>query len=217
MLFPEGNLCHLCGQPMLSGSEIWLCTACENVMEEAFLPYGNSSVFLDPLIPHSFAAYNYHSPVQELIHQLKYQSDGLAAAPLAEGMARAFALAQSEVLHRAELLIPIPLHPKREKARGYNQAALLGERLSLHIGLSHHPHALSRIRHTRSQVKAQGRGQRLRNMTGAFEVADIPLIYQKHILLIDDVCTTGATGIACAQILLACGAKEVSLFTACRA
>ena len=216
-LFPEGNICHLCGQPMLFGSEIWLCSACETALENAFLSSAHQSIFLDPMVPHSFAAFHYHSPVQELVHQLKYQSDSFAAAPLAEGMARVFGFTEDEALRRAELLIPIPLHPRREKERGYNQAALLGERLSSHIGLPQYPHALSRIRHTRPQVKAQGRDRRLRNMIGAFEVADIPSIYQKHILLIDDVCTTGATAIACAQVLLVCGAKQISLFTACRA
>ena len=217
LVFPAGNLCHLCGQPLLGENEVWLCEACVEALERAAVPPSEQPLSLDDILPCCMAAYQYHSPVQELVHSLKYRGDVAAAAPLAEGMARAYALADSPEIHRSELLIPVPLHVKREKERGYNQAALLGERLSEHIGLAHHPYGLKRIHHTRSQVSAMSRERRLKNMVGAFEVADIPLIYKKNILLIDDVCTTGATAIACAHVLLACGAKEVKLLTACRA
>jgi ComF family protein len=216
LVFPEGNLCHICGQPGLSGAEVWLCDACCRDLNRALIPSEDQPLFIAPEIPMGLAAYHYESIAQELVHGLKYRGDAATAAPLAEGMASAFALAQSPKLRAAELLIPVPLHPRREKERGYNQAALLAERLSAHVGLPHHPRALERIRYTGRQVSAN-REHRLRNMSSAFAVADIPLVYRRRILLVDDVCTTGATAIACAYVLLSCGAKEVSLLTACRA
>jgi len=201
---------------MLSGTEIWVCENCRRAMIRAMIPEADQPLWISDLLPCSIAAYQYESPVQELVHALKYKGDPLAAAPLAEGMARAFTLVDCAELRRVELLIPVPLHPTREKERGYNQAALLAERLAYHVGLPHYPDALERIRHTRRQV-GTSRESRLNNMLGAFTVAQIPLIYRKHVLLVDDVCTTGATAIACAQALLACGAAEVSLISACRA
>ena len=216
-LFPEGNICHLCGCPLQGEAEVFLCDLCAEALLCAHIPNSDQPLSIHELLPCAVAAYLYHSPAQELVHNLKYRGDATAAAPLAQAMARAFACVNSPELRRAELLIPIPLHPRREESRGFNQAALIAECLSGHIGLAHYPRALERIRYTRSQVNAASRERRLKNMIGAFTVADIPLIYKKHVLLVDDVCTTGATAIACAHVLLACGAKEVSLLTACRA
>lgn len=216
LLFPDGNSCHLCGQPMLRMDEPLLCGACGAELAEAFIPMSDQPLFIHPALPCSIAAYQYNSVAQELVQALKYRHDPWAAEPLSEGMAHAFAQIDASELHRADMLIPVPLHPKREKERGYNQAALIAERLSTHIGLPQHPHALARIRNTRPQV-GTSRERRLQNMIGAFSVAELPLICQKHVLLIDDVCTTGATAIACAQALFSCGASEVTLFTACRA
>ena len=216
LVFPDGNVCQLCGQPLQHEHEIWLCDPCDADLQAAAIPPSDQPLFIDPAIPCAVAAFAYGSVAQELVHNLKYRSAAAAVGPLALGMARAFAEASSGALLQADVLIPIPLHPKRKRERGYNQSELLSQQLSLHIGIPSQPHALERIRNTKTQVSTAP-GRRTQNVAGAFVVADIPLIYQKRVLLIDDVCTSGATSIACAQVLLACGAKEVALITACRA
>jgi ComF family protein len=110
--------------------------------------------------------------------------------------------------HQPDLVIPIPLHPEREKERGYNQAALLSRGICRQLELESDEAALRRIRHTRPQVGLD-RAQRRENVRGAF-AAKKARVSGKHLLLVDDVCTTGATLGAAAEALLDRGANSVS-------
>lgn len=216
LCYPQNTCCHLCGHPWLAPGEDWLCAPCQKALAACALPPEDQPYFLDPLLPLSYAAFTHQGAARALAHKLKYGDDHWAAHPLAQGMAAAFALGHSPALGQGELLIPVPLHPQRQRMRGFNQAQVLGRALALHLGLPLAPRALRRIRPTRSQVGLD-LAQRQRNLYGAFEVADIPAVYDKGILLIDDVCTTGSTALACAQALRACGARDVILLTACKA
>ncbi len=113
-----------------------------------------------------------------------------------------------------ELIVPVPLHPRRERSRGYNQAAVLGELVAKHTGLAIAHDALRRLAHTKPQTE-QTRRERLLNMRGTFEAT--AQAKDRRVLLIDDVLTTGATALACAEALRAAGASRVRLLTACRA
>lgn len=110
--------------------------------------------------------------------------------------------------HQPDLVIPIPLHPEREKERGYNQAALLSREICRQLELESDEAALRRIRHTRPQVGLD-RAQRRENVRGAF-AAKKARVSGRHLLLVDDVCTTGATLGAAAEALLDRGANSVS-------
>lgn len=216
VFFPQGNACHSCGQPMLRKGEPLLCDACHQALEAALLPQDEQGLFLDAFLPQAFAAYRHESTPRTLVHRLKYGSDRAAAIPLAAGLARVYALTNDEVLRRGDALVPVPLHPKRERERGFNQSQVLGLHLSAHIGLPLLEDALQRVRPTRRQVGGN-RDFRRRNVQGAFAVPDDARVRGRHILLLDDVCTTGATAISCAEALLLAGADEVSLLTVCRA
>jgi len=214
--YPQDNSCHACGQPALTTGEHWLCARCQASLAEELLSPTEQPFFVDDLIPYSYAAYRHDGVARNLVRRLKYGDDRWAALPLAEGMAGTMALSPDNVLREASLLIPIPLHPKRERWRGYNQALVLARHVAFHTGFALCPEALRRIRHTRPQVSGT-KEQRRRNMLGAFEVTDPSLVYRRHVLLLDDVCTTGSTAVACAQSLLACGSMSVVLVTACKA
>ncbi len=216
LCFPQGNVCHVCGRPMLALDEPLLCHACQAALESAALPADEQGLFLNAFLPRAFAAYHHETAPRALIHRLKYAGDRAAALPLAEGMARVLAETGDEVLRRVDGLLPVPLHPKREKQRGFNQAALLGETLSAHTGLPLFSGVLLRTRFTRPQVSGN-RAFRSRNPLGAFAVPEAESLAGRHLLLLDDVCTTGATAVACAEALLLSGADEVSLLTVCRA
>ncbi len=214
LCFPQNTCCHLCGNPLLEPGEDWLCAPCREALSRDVLIPGDQPFFLSELLPCSYAAFAYQGAARELAHSLKYGGDHWAARPLALGMAATLALAPGPA--QGELLVPVPLHPRRQRLRGFNQAEVLCRALALHLDLPVAPRALKRIRATRSQVGLD-LSQRQRNLRGAFEVADIPAVYGRRVLLVDDVCTTGATALACAQALRACGAWEVRLLTACKA
>lgn len=115
----------------------------------------------------------------------------------------------------ADVLVPVPLHPKKERRRGYNQALLLAKAFSGKLGLPVLDGVLRRGRNTPSQTKLDRAG-RLANMNGAFVCADSQAVKGKVILLIDDVATTGATLEGCARALRLAGAKRVMAYTLAR-
>lgn len=113
-----------------------------------------------------------------------------------------------------DLLIPVPLHPQREHARGFNQAALLAKEVGSAWGLRVRSRLLRRVRATETQ--SGGRREREENVGGAFRVARPDQVEGRRLLLIDDVLTTGATVNECAKTLLAAGAAEVAVYTLAR-
>lgn len=117
----------------------------------------------------------------------------------------------------ANLIIPVPLHAKRERERGHNQAAVLARELARVTGLELEERALVRRVHTeRHRAGMDGRARR-RSVAGAFDVRAPKQISGRCILLIDDVFTTGATVSECASVLKSAGAAEVFVLTIARA
>lgn len=114
------------------------------------------------------------------------------------------------------LLVPVPLHPVRLRSRGFNQALLLARPLGRALGLPVAPRALRRIRRTQAQP-GLGAAERRVNLAGAFVVCHPATVSGRHVVLVDDVLTTGATANACAGALRAAGASRVDVYTAGRA
>ncbi|VUZ84950.1 DNA utilization protein GntX [Candidatus Methylomirabilis lanthanidiphila] len=113
-----------------------------------------------------------------------------------------------------DLLIPVPLHRRRERARGFNQATLLAREVGRGFGLDVDGRVLKRVRATEAQ--SGGRREREDNVKGAFAVTRPDRVKDKKLLLIDDVFTTGATAGECARTLLTAGAAEVGVYTLAR-
>ena len=116
---------------------------------------------------------------------------------------------------RFDAIVPIPLHPARQRERGFNQAGLLAEWLSAHLSIQLLP-ALQRIHYTTTQT-AFDRSERMRNLRGAFRLRKNANVRHLRVLLIDDVLTTGSTLSECARVLKAAGAHSVYAATAARA
>ena len=114
----------------------------------------------------------------------------------------------------ADVIVPVPLHTARLRERGYNQASLLAHEMACRVGLTLNEQTLVRRRATASQVKLDAR-QRKENVRDAFRCSDDTLA-GKQVLLIDDVCTTGATLAACAVALHEGGARSVQALTLAR-
>ncbi len=190
----EVETCPRCGRPVLEPGVCPICREaplCVNPVRSTFL---------------------FDGALRDLIHALKYRGAASIATALAPRMAAAWRRYGLE----SELLIPVPLHPRREAKRGYNQAHLLAAALSPHIDVPIAPHLLRRVRNTVSQTRLNLE-ERRQNVTGAFVIAgDLDLAGYK-VTLIDDVATTGSTLDACAQALLNAKAVSVSAFTLARA
>ncbi len=180
-----------------------LCSRCRDRL--GFYPHVRS---LEGLKVGSALYFEEGDLLERLIYPLKYshQADVVRflLPPLREALK--LLLEPSQVI-----LVPVPLHKKRELERGYNQSELLAEGVGRAIGapvLS----LLRRVRETESQVKVGGRVERLGNLAGAFEVLGrIPAGGQ--IVLVDDIVTTGSTLLACAEALRAAGAENIVALT----
>jgi ComF family protein len=149
----------------------------------------------------------YTEPLRSCIHALKYAGNKRLAEPLGLLLAQTY---RSTGL-QADYILPIPLHHERQKQRGYNQASLLARVCAAHLGVTIRENLVIRKRSTVAQVGLKPH-ERQQNVAGAFacvpDSASTPL-YKQNILLIDDVCTTGATLAACAAPLFSAGAASV--------
>lgn len=157
----------------------------------------------------SYHAAWHEGPVREAVHALKYDHRLDVARPLAHLLLRRVQWAHAEY----DWITAVPLHPLRMRERGYNQAQLLAEELARLTGRPF-MEALYRTRMTQDQVGLD-REARRRNVAHAFDAADAP-IAQARILLIDDVCTTGATLDGCASVLMDEGAQAILGLTVTR-
>jgi ComF family protein len=120
------------------------------------------------------------------------------------------------MLSHIDMVMPVPLHRKRLRQRGFNQALLLAHRMSEQYGIPLVFDNLERVRPTRPQVELSGE-ERVKNVTGAFALRFPKKVEDKHILVIDDVFTTGATMNECAGVLKSAGAEQVTACTLARA
>ena len=148
------------------------------------------------------APYLMEGPVTDLVYCLKYENLRASSPELGRLMAGHLRPQTST----AELLVPVPLHSRRERERGYNQSALLARELRKRTGVPVADRALRRTKDTPPQVSIAGHEDRRRNIDGAFEC---DAVEGRRVLLIDDVVTTGSTMDACAKALKEAGATRV--------
>lgn len=153
---------------------------------------------------------------RDIVHALKYGG----WTGVADGMAARMARLDwpEDVMEERAAVVAVPLAPARERERGYNQSALLARGLAERWALPDWSTALARTRATRSQTRLTPEA-RARNVSGAFRAGPraSDSLRGAHIILVDDVLTTGATAVACAAALRAGGARIVSLVTFGRA
>jgi ComF family protein len=214
LFFPEG--CHACQAP-LHKQEIALCTSCSY-----FLPQtGYHLLPVNPVIQMFWgrvnveaaaAYYHFHKggKVQNMIHRLKY--GGHQEIGLEIGKRYGANLKQSVLFKDCSLIVPVPLHVRKLKKRGFNQSELFGEGLSESMGLELRLNCLERESVSGTQTR-QSRYSRWKNVETVFRLNNPALIEGQHVLLVDDVVTTGATLEACVRALLEARGVKVSIAT----
>ena len=211
----EGPLCASCAGQVCWAAEALYCLRCGKPLPEGgahcFHCRGSKAKTFKCAVIRSAVVFG--PQVRPLIHAFKYAHQTYLAHTLAGWMYQAWG--KYEVLHAAQVLMPVPLYKAKYKKRGYNQSALLARELGRLLGLEADESSLIRLRNTPSQT-GFGRQARFENMKEAFLCAAPQSVKGKVVLLIDDVATTGATLEACAAALKKAGAKKVMAYTLAR-
>lgn len=158
----------------------------------------------------AFLYFQKGSRVQNLMHQLKYNKRPEIGIMLGELFA--YQLLRSEGWKKADFIIPVPLHPTKLKKRGYNQSEQISLGLASILQLPLSTNHLVRITHTETQTKKSRYG-RYENLKDTFSVKNDSQLSHKHVMLVDDVMTTGATLEACSLELLKVEGLKISICT----
>jgi ComF family protein len=214
LLFPE--LCLVCGEN-LQRNEQHICLTClhgipktnyhlllDNPIEKKF--WGKVPIYRGT----AFFFFQKGSPFQKLLHSLKYKGSKEIGEIL--GKYAAVDLLDSVDFKTVDVIIPVPLHPRKYKKRGYNQSEWIAKGLSTILGKPQDISTLRRVRETTTQTK-KSVFERYENTEGIFELLDKNTLSGKHVLLVDDVLTTGSTLEACIIELLKSEDIKISIFT----
>jgi len=212
LFFPY--VCCGCGSDLLT-ENILFCIHCQASMPvtrfEYFTDNPVEKIFWGRVQIHAATAHLYFtggSQVQHSLHLLKYK--GRKEIGIYYGQQMGASLKCASRFNDCEIIIPLPLYASREKKRGYNQASLIAHGVSEKLKIPVINDAIVRIKKTETQTH-KSRIQRWKNMESTFEVSNPLKISGKHILLIDDVVTTGASLEACARVLLDNPGVKVSI------
>lgn len=214
LIFPLN--CVLCSRN-LNDYEECMCTICtgllpvttyhlrptDNDLSDKIKGLTNARMVL------SYLKFTKKGKSQKLLHQLKYRSK----PELANQLGKNYGTLLSSLKAQAgwDMIVPVPLHPLKQKRRGYNQSEEFGKGLSEKLAIPLY-NSLSRSKFTSTQTN-KSRFQRMENVDSVFEFNNVYPIQNTSIVLVDDVMTTGATLCECANVLLKNGAKNVDLIT----
>jgi ComF family protein len=214
LLFPK--LCVVCGDKLIE-QEQWICLHClhhiprtnfhldpDNPVAQIF--YGRIPIELAT----SFFYFSKGSKYQTLLHNLKYKG----MKELGDEIGKHFGidLMQSPGFSSVDVICPVPLHPDKEKKRGYNQSWWIASGMARQMEKELSDDNLKRITATETQTR-KGRFERWQNVEGIFGLSHPEAFTGKHILLVDDVVTTGSTLEACAQAIISATNARVSIAT----
>jgi ComF family protein len=174
--------CKLCGLPISQAD-----APCPRCLGEGMRPFqriARLSVFNDP--------------VRHLIHHIKYHGQWALAEFLADRLAQQESV--RHILREADLIVPVPLHPWRELSRGFNQADVIARRLGQRMRVKV-ASPIMRLKNTQTQTHLHAREKRLENLRDAFALSKPKQIRDKHVVLVDDVFTSGATLISAGRTI----------------
>jgi ComF family protein len=210
------SLCAACREPLLR-NEVTICASClmelpytqfhldaENPVTRLF--WGRTTVHFAT----SLCYFEKATRVQRMLHELKYRGNTSVGDFLGKELGKQIEL--SPHFGKIDLILPVPLHPKKERLRGYNQSSFIADGISHITGIEAQKSLLLRKKNNSTQTK-KSRFDRYKNVETIFTLKEPEQVYGKHVLLVDDVVTTGATLEACTETLLAQPDTRVSIAT----
>lgn len=214
LLFPR--CCLVCGRPLAKGEEC-LCTMCninlprtgyhlkeDNPVEKLFwgkIPLERAT---------SFFFYRKGSDFRQILHQLKYGGQKDIGAIMGRYMAAE--LQESGFFEGIDVIVPVPLHKKKQRLRGYNQSEWIARGIATVTGIPIDTESVVRHKNTETQTSKSSL-ERWENVNGIFELHHPEPLAGKHILILDDVLTTGATTVECASCLTKIEGVRISVLT----
>ena len=212
LFFPK--VCSGCNSFLLTNENV-ICTVCRHdipLTNHHLNPDNDASKKFYGRIPiqHASALFYFHKKgiVQQLIHNLKYKGHEEIGSIIGEWYAED--LSQMEFIQTVDEIIPVPLHPRKLKERGYNQVTTFGRALSSSLNLTYNDSLLNRNKYSKTQSKKNLLG-RTEGIESVFDVTFTEKDHDKHFLLIDDVITTGSTLEACSRALLKIPGARISI------
>lgn len=215
LFYPQ--VCPACGN-LLTYNEETICISCRYLLPKTLYEKNPdnplSQYFLGQVDFHAVTAEFFFSKtgkVQQLLHQLKYQGNKDAGFFLGQQIGES--IKNTELFQNIDYLVPIPLHPKKEYLRGYNQSYIIAQGVEDKTKIPIIKDCLYRRVFTSTQTK-KSREERWENVKDIFDIKNGNLLINKHILLIDDVLTTGATLLAAGKVLSKIPNIKISAATA---
>lgn len=210
------SLCVCCSKRLID-QETFICSTClynlpktdhlnqsPNRLEKSFwgrFPFENMA---------SFCYFSKEGIVQKIIHEIKYKKNQQLGFYMGELCG--IDLNESTFLYSIDAIVPVPIHPKKLKKRGFNQALVIAKGISKETKIPIIENNLIRTIDNTSQT-AKTRIERRKNIEHSFAVKDSLLFKGKHILIVDDVLTTGSTLEVCAKRILLCAESKISIYT----
>ncbi|MES2430566.1 MAG: phosphoribosyltransferase family protein [Bacteroidota bacterium] len=208
------HVCVGCGSDLIYKDNL-LCIKCINDLPHTnFAMHANNPIEkifwgrLPLVAAHSEFYFSKSSLIQHLVHLLKYDGNKEIGVYLGELMGRS--LLETNRFSHIDALIPLPLFPEKERKRGYNQAAVICDGMSNTMNIPVLTNIVTRAKFTETQTKKH-RTERWENVAESFIVRDTSKLQGKHVLLVDDVVTTGATFEACGNALLKIDGLKLSI------
>ena len=214
LVYPRN--CAGCGKSLARGEEL-LCTICKYEMPQTGYEKNSQNAFARKFygrirIEFAISYLHFHKSgiTQQILHNLKYRNQ----PEVGEKFGEWFAISLMESGHSGtwDMVLPIPLYISKEKKRGYNQSNFLAAGLGRTLGVPYSFNTLRRKENSETQTR-KSREERWKNVDGIFEVLKPVNVKGKHILLVDDVVTTGATLESCGHCIMEAGASKISFAT----
>jgi len=201
LCFPKA--CGVCGKV----GEGYICKKCLGNLAPKF--HVRTFSKSHPFSKH-FYVFAYQNQIRTLLLSYKFREKSYLFLTFSE------ILIKNEKIYRNlknyDIIVAVPISKKRKKERGYNQSALIASRLAKTMGIPYGKHVLVKKKHTLPQ-SALGKEERAKNVKNAYKIANAETIYNKKVLLVDDIFTTGNTVAECSKMLKIAGAKTVNVLT----